>query len=241
MSLELAGRAARRGLADRIEAFGRRVQRGGRPSAGSAIVGIANGIRAGETSTAAQFALAAIIDTLDVGVDFEWQAEQMARYAVPFSTGAAVGGAVVGASSYVFSPGSGATPLVQKASVPTPVAGKKREYVPLKLEPVKKQKRMASEDSNAFDLLYGPPSMRPISKVPKLSTLARRQVARNKRKGWLIRHNRKLKAKALQSRFAYKRLILARLRRKRFVRKYIRNFRFRKSIGLAPWIHGAAR
>lgn len=240
MSLELASRAGRNALADRVEAFGRWMVRQGRPQAGYAINGMAYGIRNGEISTAAQFALAATIDTLGVGADFEWQAEQLARYAVPFGTGAAVG--AVG--TFVIGPSSGTGGSVQRAAGKPPrkkqkVTGK---YQALRLEPVGAPK-ISMQDETMYDLvqrqkrpsLQGPVS----SQVPKLSTLARRTVARSKKRAFLVRHNRKLRAKALQSRFAYKRLILARLRRKRFVRKWVRSIRTR--IGKRKRRYGALR
>lgn len=218
--VESGGRAARVALSRRMSSFADWLRRNGRPLAAYSVEGLAIELEHGSLSSAAATMWGAVIDTLATGADFEWSMNAATRYSVP---------AAAGTVGYVLGAGQSST-LVQSVGekrVRSSGIPREQRYKKLRVEPVN---RMEAEDCTALDLMQedsGPTLQTPSSQVPKLSTLARRVIAAQKKKAWLIRHNRKFLAKTLQSKFAYKRIIRAQARRQRFVRRWIQKSRNR--------------
>lgn len=218
--VESGGRAARVALSRRMSSLAHWLRRNGRPLAAYSIEGLAIELEHGTVSSATATMWGALIDTLATGADFEWSMNAATRYSVP---------AAAATAGYVLGTGQSST-LVQESGqrrVRSSSLPREQRYKKLKLEP--DPMKMLVEDETALDLIENstPTLQTPSTQVPKLSTLARRVIADQKKKAWLIRHNRKFLAKTLQSKFAHKRIIRAQARRQRFVRRWIQRSRSR--------------
>lgn len=87
---------------------------------------------------------------------------------------------------------------------------------------------MSMQDETAEDLLGGPPPAGGSVQVPVQRPFTRlQQLAHDKRTAWLVRHNRRARARYLQSLYLPRRILLARLRRRRFIRNWVRKIRTR--------------
>lgn len=208
-SLQLASRASRNGIARRMEAVARDLRRRGRPNVAAVIHGAAAGIRAGNPISAMDYAMHGLIDEMEVNGDRDWFVSQWQRWRGG-ATAAVVGGAASGVATLVQDSGN---KRVRSSDLPM-----EQRYKKLKLVPVMTAQDETMEDVLNREVATGQATLQ----IPSLKTLARRQVAKNKRAAWLVRHTRKARAKALQSRFIPARLLLARLRRRRFLRRWIR-------------------
>lgn len=221
--IEGGSRAARRALGSRLTSFAHWLRRNGRPLAAYSVEGLALEVEHGTMSSAAMTMWGSIIDTLATGADFEWSMNAATRYSVPAA--AATIGYVAGSGSVGGLVQSVGEKRVRSSDIP-----KEQRYKKLKTVP---KLNFKEQDGTALDLIGSTQSIQPSlktpvsSKIPKLSTLARRVVAQSKRKAWLIRHTRKARAAALQAKYIPTRLKLARLRRKRFVRRWVRSIRTR--------------
>lgn len=215
-SLQTAGRQGLRFTGHRIEYIANWLERRGRRGAAAVLRSFAHGlVRGTGPGDSMGFALGELLEQLDLDTDLPiWNQLRDQTRASVVGAGVAVGAAGIGTL---------VAPSVLGKRTRSSDVPKEQRYNKLQVVPVLGFKE---QDGDAMELVNEAGGS---LQVPKLSTLARRVVARQKQKAWLIRHNRKQLAKALQSRYAHKRIIRAQARRQRFVRKFIKNFRWRRS------------